>query len=113
MSAEITAQKTAVVDPATGLFCEDGLADGRIVVAVAENPDPKLHRYSGDPQAPVRSATDAEIAAQAAAQADARAAREFGELRAVRALALVVGDLAGKTGAQMAALVRAELKAIP
>jgi hypothetical protein len=62
-------QKTAVVDPAALTFCEDGMASGRIVVQVPDNPDPRRHRYSGDPLNPIRDATLDELAAAVAAVA--------------------------------------------
>ena len=64
--------KTAVVDPVTGMFCEDGMAPGRIVVSVEENPDPQLHRYSGDPLKPLRLATPAEQTAATDADIETR-----------------------------------------
>ena len=45
---------TAIVDPVTMLFCDDGMAEGRIVVEVPYNPDVKKECYSGDPKNPDR-----------------------------------------------------------
>ena len=105
-------QKTAVADPVTGLFCEDGMKPGRIVVPVPDNPDPRRHRYSGDPEDPIRDATPSEIAYADAATATVREQAAFDEFRILKALALVVADLTGKTPAQMAALVKARYRAL-
>lgn len=51
---------TAIVDPKSNVFCEDGMKDGRIVVGVPRTPDAQLERYSGDPADPIRPATDEE-----------------------------------------------------
>lgn len=104
--------KTAIVDPKTMCFCEDGMKPGRIVVLVPDNPDPRLHRYTGNPQSAMRAATAEEIAEHDAMMDTARADAALSEIRVVRALALVVGDLTGKTPAQMLGLVRAKLKAM-
>ena len=63
---------TAVVDPITGLFCENGMMQGRITIVVSDNPDARLQRYSGDPANPVRKATAQEIAVYDAAALDAK-----------------------------------------
>ena len=38
---------TAIVDPATNLFCEDGWQPGRICIPVPRNPDPTREKFSG------------------------------------------------------------------
>lgn len=78
---------TAIVDPALGVFCEDGMKDGRIVVKVPRNPDPRTDRYSGDPLNPIRSATAQELADVDAAAADALINAQFNS-KAGRALLL-------------------------
>jgi len=75
-------------------------------------PDRRLDRYSGDPVVPIRAATPSEIAAADAATATVREQAAFDEFRIVKALALVVADLTGKTPAQMAALVKARYRAL-
>jgi len=64
MEHEMSEHKTAVVDPVTRLFCEDGMKPGRIVVPVPDNPDPRRNYYSGDPDTPIASWTDAQVAAR-------------------------------------------------
>lgn len=103
---------TAVVDPATGMFCSDGLQNGRIVVTVPWNPDPRKDRYSGNPADPFRAATAQEITDYDAARETETQNAAFDSIRVLKALALVVADLHAKTPAQMKALVIAKYKTL-
>ena len=109
------------VDLATGTFlyghaepydCDPGLSPGQIRVVLAREPQCSEERYSGDPGAPFRTATPAEIAAAATGLATAQGNAAIDELRIVKALALVVGDLTGKTAAQVKTLVIAKYKTL-
>src|ERR1035437_4409102 len=78
-------QITAVVDPITSMFCEDGMAIGRIIVNVPNNPDSVNQRYSGDPINPIRIATPAEISASLAIVINNNAALQIDSAKALRA----------------------------
>jgi len=105
--------KTSVVDTVTLLFHDDGRTNANtIVVTVPDNPDPLRHRYSGNPADPIRNATAQELLDAATAKAEGDATRALNGERLVKALALVVGDLTGRTPAQMAAAVKAKYKGL-
>ena len=67
---------TAIVDPVTMLFCDDGMAEGRIVVEVPYNPDVKKECYSGDPKNPIAVAGEEHV--EAIAEAAALKLERFG-----------------------------------
>jgi len=92
--------------------CAEGLSLGQVRVVLDRAPDKRQDRYSGDPAEPIRAATHAEIADVDAATATVREQAAFDDLRIIKALALVVADLTGKTPAQMAALVKARYRAL-
>lgn len=105
---------TAVVDTRTNTFSLDGCvpAQFRRVVPVPRSPNPLKEKFSGDELNPFLQMTAQEIAASVAAIQDAEATDALDQFRVVKALALVVADLTGKTPTQMAALVKAKYKAL-
>jgi hypothetical protein len=106
-------QKTAVVDPVAGVFCPDGLAPGRIVVTVPENPDPRRQRYSGLPETPLRMATAEELVAYDAAQGDGQLEQQYADPVLRTTLLWTLTRLLGHTpSAAEKATAKAEWKAI-
>jgi hypothetical protein len=57
--------------------CEPGLSPGQIRVVVQHPPNPRLERYTGNPDAPFRNATPAEIVAWDAAVQNERAEKRL------------------------------------
>jgi hypothetical protein len=103
---------TAIVDPVTNQFCDDGMAPGRIVVSVPDTPTPRLQRYSGDSANPFRDATQQEIAAYDASKVAARVAAIMTPEQTAF-MQWVLTRLLGRTpAAQELSTARAELGAI-
>jgi len=109
------------VNQATGEFvyggvapydCATGLSPGQIRVVLDRQPDKRLERYSGTPASPFRAATSQELADYDAAIETAEHGAAFDSIRILKALALVVADIANKTPAQMKALVIAKYKTL-
>lgn len=100
---------TAVVDPATNLFCEDGMSAGRVVVSVPVNPDARAQRYSGNPASPFRVATAQEMTDYDAARVAAAASAQFDGNQLFRAKA--ISDLAKTLNVQPSALTAAQIAA--
>ena len=96
---------TAIVDPVTNTFCEDGMKPGRIVVAVPDNPDFRLHRYSGDPLSPFRDATDQELVDAKKAALEQQALDLFNQQPLMKALVTVLSKQTKLTPAAFTDLV--------
>lgn len=75
-----------------------GLSPGQIRVVLDRAPDVRTERYSGVSSAPFRAATTGELAASDTARADAIAARDIDDMKAIRAT--VICSLWGRLNRQ-------------
>ena len=92
--------------------CVPGLSPGQIRVVLDRVPDKRRERYSGTPASPFRVATTQEIIDYDLVIETAEHDAVFDWDRVLKALALVVADIANKTPAQMKALVIAKYKTL-